>query len=100
MSAPEKSSRPEGDERYRVRSVERALDVLETLAEADSVGLRLAELARRLDTSKSTVLAVLRTLTARAGAGGIGSGSRSRVSATTPSARSTCSTSRCLRCGR
>lgn len=77
MSATEKSSRPEGDERYRVRSIERALDVLEALAETDSHGLRLAELARRLDTSKSTVLAVLRTLTARGFVAELGEG-RSR----------------------
>ena len=74
MSATEKSSRPEGDERYRVRSVERALDALEALAEAESVGLRLAELSRRLDTSKSTVLAVLRTLTARGYVAELGEG--------------------------
>ena len=74
----EKSSGPEGDERYRVRSVERALDVLETLAEADSVGLRLAELSRRLDTSKSTVLAVLRTLTARGYVAELGEGRERR----------------------
>ena len=65
MSATEKSSGLELDDRYRVRSVERALDVLEALAEADADGMRLAELGRRLDTPKSTVLAVLRTLTAR-----------------------------------
>lgn len=64
MSAIEKSSSPAGDERYRIRSVERALEVLEVLADADSNGLRLAQLAERLDSSKSTVLAVLRTLTA------------------------------------
>lgn len=74
MSAAEKSSRPEADERYRVRSVERALDVLEVLAEADSHGLRLSELASRLETSKSTVLAVLRTLTARGYVAEIGEG--------------------------
>jgi IclR family transcriptional regulator, acetate operon repressor len=74
VSAAEKSSRPEADERYRVRSVERALDVLEALAEADADGLRLAELARRLDTSKSTVLAALRTLTARGFVAELGEG--------------------------
>ena len=74
MSATEKSSRPEADERYRVRSVERALDVLDALAEADSLGLRLAELARRLDTSKSTVLAVLRTLAAHGYVAELGEG--------------------------
>jgi IclR family transcriptional regulator, acetate operon repressor len=74
VSATEKSSRPEGDERYRVRSIERALDVLEALAETDADGMRLAELARRLDTSKSTVLAVLRTLTARGFVAELGEG--------------------------
>ena len=70
MNATEMSSRPEGDERYRVRIVERALDALEVLAEADSNGLRLSELAARLDT------------------------------ATRYSGSSTCSTSRCRRYGR
>lgn len=74
MSATEKSSRPDADARYRVRSVERALDVLDALAESDSGGLRLAELSRRLDTSKSTVLAVLRTLTARGFVAELGEG--------------------------
>ena len=74
MSATEKSSRTEMDERYRVRSVERALDVLEVLAEAESDGMRLSELARRLDTSKSTALALLRTLTARGFVSELGSG--------------------------
>jgi IclR family acetate operon transcriptional repressor len=75
VSATEKSSRrPDADDRYRVRSVERALDVLEVLGEADSNGVRLAELARRLDTSKSTVLAVLRTLTARGFVAELGEG--------------------------
>lgn len=74
MSATEKSSRTEADERYRVRSIERALDVLDALAEADAGGLRLAELARGLDTSKSTVLAVLRTLTARGFVAELGEG--------------------------
>jgi IclR family acetate operon transcriptional repressor len=74
VSATEKSSRLETDDRYRVRSVERALDVLDALAEADAGGLRLAELARRLDTSKSTVLAVLRTLTSRGFVAELGEG--------------------------
>ena len=105
MSATEKSSRPEADARYRVRSVERALDVLDALAEADSLGLRLAELARRLDTSKSTVLAVLRTLTARGYVAelGEGRGRRYRLGLTLARlgdqalGRSTCSTWRCHR---
>lgn len=74
MSATEKSSRPEVDERYRVRSVERALDVLDALAEGGPYGMRLTELSGRLDTSKSTVLAVLRTLTARGFVAELGEG--------------------------
>jgi IclR family transcriptional regulator, acetate operon repressor len=74
VSATAKSSRAGTDERYRVRSVERALDLLEALAEADSHGLRLSELARRLDTSKSTALALLRTLTARGFVAELGDG--------------------------
>jgi IclR family acetate operon transcriptional repressor len=67
---------PEPD-RYRVRSVERALDVLEALAEAGAEGLGLAELSRRLGTSKSTALALLRTLTGRGFVAELGNG-RSR----------------------
>jgi IclR family acetate operon transcriptional repressor len=74
VSATEKSSRTGLDDRYRVRSVERALAVLEVLGEADSHGLRLSELARRLDASKSTVLALLRTLTARGFVAELGEG--------------------------
>lgn len=66
------------ERRYRVRSVERALDVLELLAEAGADGMRLAELARRLETSKSTVLALLRTLTVRGFVVEVGAG-RSRT---------------------
>ena len=71
MSATEKSS---ADERYRVRSVERALDALDVLGEADANGLRLSEIARSLDTSKSTALAVLRTLAARGFVAELGEG--------------------------
>lgn len=77
MSATEKSSHADIDGRYRVRSVDRALDVLEALADADADGLRLVELAGRLGTSKSTVLAFLRTLSARGYVAEIGEG-RSR----------------------
>jgi len=80
----EKSSATAGgldpERRYRVRSVERALDVLELLAEAGSDGIRLAELARRLETSKSTVLALLRTLRARGFVVEVGAGRARRYS--------------------
>lgn len=62
------------ERRYRVRSVERALDILELLAEAGEDGMRLAELARRLETSKSTALALLRTLTGRGFVAELGTG--------------------------
>jgi IclR family transcriptional regulator, acetate operon repressor len=75
VSATEKSSvAGGGDGRYRVRSIERALDVLDVLGEADAEGLRLSEIARRLDTSKSTALAVLRTLAGRGFVAELGEG--------------------------
>ncbi len=75
MSAPEKSREAtDGDERYRVRSVERALELLDALAEADADGLGLAEIARALGISKSTALALLRTLSARGFVAEIGDG--------------------------
>jgi len=74
----EKSSPPvEPDERYRVRSVERALDVLDLLVDAGRPGIRLTELAEQMAISKSTALALVRTLTAREFVAEIGSG-RSR----------------------
>ena len=62
------------DERYRVRSVERALDVLDVLVDAGQAGLRLTELAQQLEISKSTALALLRTLVSRGFVAEIGSG--------------------------
>jgi IclR family transcriptional regulator, acetate operon repressor len=64
----------DGERRYRVRSVERALDTLETLAPAGREGMTLAGVARELDTSKSTALALLRTLTARGFVAEVGAG--------------------------
>ena len=65
------------DARYRVRSVERALDLLELLASADADGCSLSDLARGLGTSKSTALALARTLSARRFVAEVGAG-RSR----------------------
>ena len=62
------------DERYRVRSVERALDVLEMLVDAGQPGIRLTELAQRLGISKSTALALLRTLVSRGFVAEVGAG--------------------------
>jgi IclR family acetate operon transcriptional repressor len=62
------------ERRYRVRSVERALDVIDVLSGAGAEGMRLAELARSLETSKSTMLALLRTLGTRGYVAEVGSG--------------------------
>jgi IclR family transcriptional regulator, acetate operon repressor len=59
------SGAPLPRERYRVQSVDRALTMLEALAEAGAGGLTLAEAGRRLGTSKSTALSLLRTLAGR-----------------------------------
>jgi IclR family acetate operon transcriptional repressor len=55
----------DGDQRYRLRSVERALDALELLAGAGQGGLTLTELADRLAVAKSSAFALLHTLAAR-----------------------------------
>lgn len=60
--------------RYRVQSVDRALDTLEALAVSGRDGLSLAGLARELGTSKSTVLALVRTFVARGFVAEIGTG--------------------------
>jgi IclR family acetate operon transcriptional repressor len=62
------------DARYRVRSVERALDALDVLVDAGQSGIRLTELAQRLEISKSTALALVRTLASRGFAAEVGSG--------------------------
>jgi IclR family transcriptional regulator, acetate operon repressor len=51
--------------RYRLQSVERALDGLELLAEAGPDGMTLTELTERLAVSKSTAFALLHTLLSR-----------------------------------
>jgi IclR family acetate operon transcriptional repressor len=48
--------------RYRVQSVERALDALGALARAGPGGMTLSEVSRELGISKSTALSLLRTL--------------------------------------
>jgi IclR family transcriptional regulator, acetate operon repressor len=50
--------------RYTVRSVARAVRILQIVAEASADGLTLSDLARELGTSKSSTLALARTLTA------------------------------------
>lgn len=53
------------DPRYRLQSVDRALDALEALAVAGPGGLTLTEVAEGLSVSKSTAFSLLYTLTAR-----------------------------------
>jgi IclR family transcriptional regulator, acetate operon repressor len=52
-------------ERYRIQSVDRALTALDFLGEARREGVTLSEVSRRLGTSKSTALSLLRTLAER-----------------------------------
>jgi IclR family transcriptional regulator, acetate operon repressor len=67
MSAPAgpAGADPDGDSRYRLQSVERALDTLELLAAAGLDGMTLTALAERLNVSKSSAFALLQTLLAR-----------------------------------
>ncbi len=52
----------ESDERYRVQSVERALHLVEAIAECSPDGLTVTELSRNLKVSKSTAYALAQTL--------------------------------------
>jgi IclR family transcriptional regulator, acetate operon repressor len=56
---------PGPDGKYRLQSVERALDALEFFALAGPEGVTLTELARQLRVSKSSAFALLQTLIAR-----------------------------------
>jgi IclR family transcriptional regulator, acetate operon repressor len=53
------------DERYRVQSLGRALDLLDRIAESGSEGARLTDLARGVGLSKAAAYAALATLIAR-----------------------------------
>ena len=66
------------DRRYRVNSVARALAALEVLADSGPDGLSLSDVAREIDTSKSTALALLRTLTAPGYVAEVGTGRAKR----------------------
>ena len=58
-------SEPESNERYRVQSLGRALDLVELIALRGKDGARLTDLARELGLSKAAVYALLQTLLAR-----------------------------------
>lgn len=64
--------------RYRVQSVERALTLIETLAEAGAEGMTLTELSRALGVSKSTAYAILATMRAHGFVADSGSGMQRR----------------------
>ncbi len=64
--------------RYRVQSVDRALTLLDELAEAGQEGMTLTELGRRLGVSKSTAYSILHTLLTRGFVASSGSGMHRR----------------------
>lgn len=62
------------DERYRVQSLGRALDLLDKIAESGPTGARLTDLARDIGLSKPAAYAILATLRARGVVTDIGEG--------------------------
>src|SRR5258707_7335292 len=62
------------DERYRVQSLGRALDLLDRIAESGSEGARLTDLARGVGLSKAAAYAALATLISRGHVVDIGEG--------------------------
>jgi IclR family acetate operon transcriptional repressor len=69
---------PALDERYRVQSVGRALDLLELVANQGRDGARLTDLARDLSLSKAAAYAILQTLLAHGFIVDFGEGSNRR----------------------
>lgn len=69
---------PALDERYRVQSVGRALDLLELVANQGREGARLTDLARDLSLSKAAAYAILQTLLAHGFIVDFGEGSNRR----------------------
>jgi len=67
------------ENRYTVRSVARACDLIDIVAEGPDDGLTLSEIARALGVSKSTALATIRTLLGRRYLRASGSGARYRL---------------------
>ena len=65
MSASAPAPAPTPDGKYRLQSVERALDALEFFALAGPEGVTLTELAGQLHISKSSAFALLQTLIGR-----------------------------------
>jgi IclR family acetate operon transcriptional repressor len=67
VNAPviEEKKPPGADDKYVLRSVSRALDILQALGNQDSEGMTVAELADSIGVSKSTAFTLLQTLLAR-----------------------------------
>jgi len=65
VAAEERGRRALTGTRYKVKSLGRALDLLDVLAGRSGSGLSLTELARALDISKPTAYAILQTYLAR-----------------------------------
>ena len=66
------------DERYRVQSLGRALDLLELIARQGRDGARLSDLARDLELSKAATYAILQTLLAHGFVADFGEGQSRR----------------------
>ncbi|HWA42063.1 MAG TPA: IclR family transcriptional regulator [Hypericibacter adhaerens] len=66
------------DERYRVQSLGRALDLLELVARQGREGARLSDLARELTLSKAATYAILQTLLAHGFVADVGEGQSRR----------------------
>jgi len=70
--------KPPADERYRVRSLGRALDLLEAIGRRGGEGARLSDLARGQSLSKAATYATLQTLLAHGFVADIGNGTSRR----------------------
>ncbi len=66
------------NERYRVKSLERALDIVDALSKAGPEGMSGSEVARALELSKSATFSILQTLLARRYLADHGSGASRR----------------------
>ena len=70
--------KPPADERYRVQSLGRALDLLDLVARRGREGARLSDLAREQSLSKAATYAILQTLLAHGFVADLGSGTGRR----------------------
>ena len=75
-AAEERERRMLTGARYKVKSLGRALDLLDVLAGRGGNGMSLTELARALDISKPTAYAILQTYLARGLISDSGEGNR------------------------